>query len=124
MQVAALVGGADHEHTHVVGAGGFDRRAVVLADEVPMEIDVIEGVGGDRLQDQGQGGVGGEAHMADAAPLLPAAHHLQAAARAQALLQVFRQVEAMEGEQIKPLHPQPLEAERQFRLEGGRIRLG
>ncbi len=132
VEMAALVGGADHEHPHVVGPGRLDGGQVVLADVVPVQVDVVEAVAGDRLQDQGQGGVGGEAHVADAALGLPAPGHLQAASRPQGLLEVLRQVEAVDGEQIQPplpprhrvAEPQPLEAQLQLPLEGRRIGVG
>ncbi len=104
---------------------------VVLADEIPVQVDVVELVAGDRLQDQGKGRMGGEAHMADPAGLLPAAGHRQAAAGPQRLIEQLRGVEAMDGQQIDPapapirppraVKAQPLEAGAQVGLEGGRI---
>ena len=52
VQMAALVRGTDDEHPHVLLAGGIQRRAVVLADEIPVHVHVVEGAavaaGGDQ----------------------------------------------------------------------------
>jgi hypothetical protein len=88
-----------------------------------MQIQVIEAIAGDRFEDQRQGGVSGEAHRADAPFRLPAPCHLQASARPQGLLEMLRQVDAMDGQQIESLHPQPLQAQPQLRLKGLAIRL-
>ena len=124
MQMAALVGGADHKHAHVVGLGQLDGRPVVLTDEIPVEIDVVKGVAGDRLADQGQESMGGEAHMADAALGLPAPQHLTATAGPQALLEMLWLIEAVERHQIHPLQPQALKAGSQLGLKGLRLRVG
>ena len=96
VQVAALVGGTDQEHAHVVAVGSGNRGGVVLADQVPVQVDVIEAVAFNRLQDQGQGPVGGKAHRADPSLVLPAPGHLQAAAGPQGLVQVLGLVDAVD----------------------------
>ena len=62
--------------------------------------------------------------MADAPLALPAPRHLHAAARAQGVEQMLRQVDAMDGQQIDPLHRKPLKAEAELGLKGGGILLG
>ncbi len=124
MQVATFIGGADHEHAHVLGDRRLNRREIVLADEIPMEVHIIKGAAVDRFLDQRQRSMGGEAHRTHAALRLPAPHHLQTAPRPQRLLEMLRQVEAMDGEQINPLHPQPFKAQAQFGFKSCGILLG
>ena len=130
VQVAALVGGADQEHAHVVAVGSGNRRSVVLADQVPVQVDEIETVAGNRLQDQGQGGMGGKAHRTDPPLVLPAPGHLQAATGAQGLVQVLGLVDAMDRQQVDPakgaraIEPKPLETEAEFGFKTDRILLG
>ena len=124
MQVAAFIGGADHEHAHVLGDRRVDGRAIVLTDEIPMEVHIIKRAAVDCFLDQRQRAMGGEAHRTHAALRLPAPHHLQTAIGPQRLLEMLRQVEAMDGQQINPLHPKPLKAQAQFGLKGRGIGLG
>ena len=122
--MAALVGGADQKHPHVLGGGRLDRRTIVLTDEVPVQVDVIEAAGVDRFKHQRQRRMGGEAHRADAALGLPTARHLQAASGAQGLFNVLGQIESVDRQQVDPLHCQALETQLQFGLKGGAVRLG
>ena len=40
--MAALIGGADDEHPHVLATGRIEGGTVVLTDVVPVKVDVIE----------------------------------------------------------------------------------
>ena len=124
VEMAALVGGADQKHPHVMGAGGLQGRAVVLPDVIPVKIDVGKGVAGDRLQNHRQGGMGGTTHMADASLGLPVPQHLQRPPGPERDLKQLGRVDPMEGEQIHTLHRQPLEAQGQLGLESCRVGIG
>ena len=52
VQMAALIGGADHKHAHIARDCRLNGGPVVLADEIPVKVDVIEGVALDRQLDQ------------------------------------------------------------------------
>ena len=112
------------KHAHVAGGGRLDRRLVVLSDQIPVQIHIVEAVALNRLLEQWQGGVAGEAHRPDAALLLPAPGAIQAAPGPQGLLQPLRGVDAMDRQQVHPLQPQSLEAAAQGGLESLRIRAG
>ena len=45
-----FIGGADQKHPHVPIAGRRQGGVVVLADVIPVEVDVIEGIAGDGLK--------------------------------------------------------------------------
>ena len=128
VEVATLVGGADHEHAHVVGGGGLDGGLVLLLDVIPVQVEIIEAVGVDRLQDHGQRRMGGEADRTDAALLPPALSHRQAAVGPQGLLEQLGGVHSVDGEQVEAIavgiEAQPREAGGQFGLEDGRVRVG
>ena len=127
MQMTTLVGGADHKHTHVMGQGPINRGTVVLANEVPMQVDEIELIGGDGRFDQRQGAMGRKAHMANAAFCLPTANHLQASARAEGLVEVLLEVDAVNRQQIQPPSPrqaQALKTGLQFGLKHPRVGIG
>ena len=124
VEVPTLVGGTDHEDPHVMGLGRRNSRAVVLANEIPVEIDVVEGIAGDGLFDQGEGAVGGEADAAHAPIPLPAPRHLHATPRFEGGLQMLGKVDAVDRQAIHTIHGQAIKAQRQLRLKGRRIILG
>ena len=55
--------------------------------------------------------------MTDPSLLLPAAHHLQATAWTQGLVEMTGQIDAMEGQEIQSLAPQSLKGEGQHLFE-------
>ena len=121
MQVTAFVGGTDDEHPHVLPLRSIQGRRVVLADVIPVDVHVVEGTAVAAGDDHVCRTVGGEAHMADASIGLPATHHLHASAGTKGLLQMLRQVDAVNGQQVQTLTAKPLKAEGQLGLEGIRI---
>lgn len=84
---------------------GGNRRLIVLADEIPVQVDVIEGIGLNRFHDHIGVPVGGKADMVDAPCLLPASHHLQATAWSDRLGEMIASVDAVDGQQGHTLHP-------------------
>ena len=88
-----------------------------------MQIHVIEGIAGDRFEDQRQRRMSGKTHRTHPSCGLPAPHHIQTAAGAQGLLQMLRQVHTVNGQQIHPLHRQAFQAQGQLRFKDRRILL-
>ena len=117
MQMATFVGGTDQKHPHVMGGSGGNGGAIVLAEPIPMEVDVVETIACDRCQDQIEGCMGRETHVADSACGLPATGHLQTASGPQGLLQQLGGVDAMQAEQVHPGDGQPLKTDTQLGLK-------
>jgi len=86
-----------------------------------VEIDVIERIRGDGVQDQIRGAMGGEADMTDAVLQLPAPDHIKATARPDGPMQVLRQIDAVDCQQINALDTKPFKAELKLVLKGGWI---
>ena len=125
--MTTLIGGADHKHTHVMGQGPINRRTVVLANEIPMQVDEIELIRGYGCFDQRKGAMGRKAHMANAAFSLPTANHLQASARAKGLVEMLLEVDAVNREQIQPpisRQAQALKTGLQFGFKHPRVGIG
>ena len=59
----------------------------------------------------------GEAHVTDPPIGLPAPDNIHAARRPERLLQMFRQVDAMDGQEIESLAVEPLESQLELRLK-------
>ena len=116
-----LVRRADDEHTHVLPAGRIKSWAVGLVDVVPVQVHVIKGTRFDCSCDQIRGAMGGETNVANAASLLPPSNHIHATARAQSLINVARQVDAMDRQKIKPIATQPLKRELELLFEFGGV---
>ena len=72
MQVTALIGGTDQEHPHVALPRRRQGRIVVLADVIPMHVDVIKDISGNGIEDQIERAMGGKADVTDGALPLPA----------------------------------------------------
>ena len=123
MQVSPLVGGADDEHAHVLKAGGGNGRLIVLTNEIPVQIHVIEDTRFDRIDDQCGVSVGGKAHVGDPALCLPATHHIQATSRSDRLIEMGMQIDAVNRQQIDAIHIQTSEGEFEFGLKKRGIRL-
>ena len=119
--MAALVGGTDDEHPHVLLSGCIQRRGVVLADVIPMDVHVVERSAVAAGDNHIRRPMGGEPHMTDASIDLPSTDHVHAAPGTQGLLQMLRQVDAVNGQQIQALTAEPLEAEGQLILKGIRV---
>ncbi len=64
VEFSTLVRGADDENPHVMAGGGFDRVPIRLVNVVPMQVDVIELIGFDRLHNHVRGSVGGKSDVA------------------------------------------------------------
>ena len=77
-----------------------DGRPVEIVDEIPVDIDVIKFVGGDRVEDDVRRGVGGKAEEADAAFLLQFAGGGHAAVFPDGPIQQLAVVDAVQREQI------------------------
>ena len=101
-----LVRRADDEHPHVMAMGCRNRRFIVLTDEIPVQVHVVETVRLDRVDNQLGLAMGGEPHMADAPLRLPAADHIQTSTGSNGLLEMVMTVDAMNRQQINPLHLQ------------------
>ena len=43
VQMPTFICGADDEHAHVLCTGCIERRVVVLTDEIPVQIHIVEG---------------------------------------------------------------------------------
>ena len=121
VEMAALVGGTDDEHPHVLLSGCIQRRGVVLADVIPMDVHVVERSAVAAGDNHIRRPMGGEPHMTDASIDLPSTDHVHAAPGTQGLLQMLRQVDAVNGQQIQALTAEPLEAEGQLILKGIRV---
>jgi len=124
VQMAALVRGTDDEHPHVLIAGGIQGGTVVLADEIPVQVDVVEGTAVAAGGDQVRGAMGGEAHMTDPPFGLPAPNDVHAATGPQGLLKVLRQIDAMDCQKIEAIALEPLKGQLELSLEGLRILSG
>ena len=103
---APLVRRTDDEHPHVMAMGCRDRRFIVLTDEIPMQVHVIETVRLDRIDDQLGLAMGGEPHMTNTPLRLPTADDVQTSTGANGLFEMVMTVDAMNGQQINPLHLQ------------------
>ena len=121
VEMAALVGGTDDEHPHVLLLSSIQRRRVVLADVIPMDIHVVERSAVAAGDNHIRRPVGGEPHMTDASIGLPSTDHVHAAPGTQGLLQMLGQVDAVNGQQIQTLAAEPLKTEGQLILEGIRV---
>ena len=66
VQMATFVCGADDEHAHVVAMRSGNRRLIVLTDEIPVQVHVIERIGLNRFNNHIGVPMGGKADMADA----------------------------------------------------------
>ena len=112
-----LIGGADDEDPHVPAAGCIQSRIVVLPDVIPMQIDVIKSAalaaGGDQIGRT----VSGETHMANPTIGLPATNNVHAARRPKRLLQMLRQVDAMNGQEVEALTVESFEGQLELCLK-------
>ena len=109
MQVPPFVSGADDEHTHVLTTCCCDCRFVVLTNEIPVQIHIIEHTRFNCSDDQRRLPMGGEAHMADPALGLPATHHIQTPSRTDGLVEMGMEIDAVNRQQIHPIHAQTRE---------------
>ena len=65
VQVPTFVCGTDDEHSHVVLMRSGNRRLVVLPDEIPVQVHVIEGVSLNRFHNHISVPMGGKTDMTD-----------------------------------------------------------
>ncbi len=98
VEVAAFVGGTDDEDAHVALGGGGDDGPVELVDVVPVNVDVVELIGGDRPDDDVGGTMGGEADEADFALGLQLVNGVEEAVGGGASLDVVVEVDAVDRE--------------------------
>ncbi len=109
VEFSAFVAGADDEDTHVVARGSFDRGPVSLIDVVPVQVDVIELVGFDRLDDDIRGSVSRKADVAQFAFALELMGDVEDAAGSEAGVDVTVEVDAVDAEEIDGVKVEELE---------------
>ncbi len=98
VEFSTLVRWADDKYAHVVAGGGFDRGPVGLVNVVPMEVDVIELVGFDRVDNYVGRSMGREPDVAKFALGLEVVGDVENAARLEAGFEVAIEVDAVDAE--------------------------
>ena len=123
VQMPSFIGGTDNEHAHVLKTGCCDCRLVVLTDEVPVQVHVIENARFDGIDNQIGVSMGGEAHMTDPTFGLPAAHDIKAASGSDRLIEMGMEIDAMNRQQIDTIHIETGEGQFEISFEKRRIGL-
>ena len=107
VELSAFVCGGNDEDAHVAAGGFLDGRPVFLEDPVPVEVDVVESAVffvADGVEDEGRGGVGGEADVAGEAALLDFSSGFEAgtppAVFADGVFEGLGVVDSVEGEKV------------------------